>query len=139
MNKLTVGIVAAVVVVGAITLIATSNNKSNMSDTMPTKSTATTTSTESNQVQSGKVALDIKDFDFSNHKLRVKAGTTVTWTNRDSAHHDINPDQESPDFVGSGKLLAKGDSYSYTFQKAGTFAYHCTPHPYMKASIEVVQ
>lgn len=96
-------------------------------------------SADADAVQSGTVAMDIKNFDFEKQTLKVKAGTTVTWTNRDDAKHDVNPDQSSSDFEGSGKLLAQGESYSYTFQKPGTYTYHCTPHPYMKASVEVVE
>lgn len=68
--------------------------------------------------------------------MNIKVGTTITWTNQDSARHDVAPDIESADFPAS-KLLAKGESYSHTFTKAGTYSYHCTPHPYMKASITV--
>lgn len=91
------------------------------------------------QVQSGTVTMDIKNFDFEKQKITVKPGTTVTWINRDEAKHDVNPDKKSPDFVGSGQLLAKGESYSYTFEKPGVYTYHCTPHPYMQASVEVVE
>jgi plastocyanin len=37
----------------------------------------------------------------------------------------------------SSELLAKGESYSFTFKKAGTYTYHCTPHPYMKGTVVV--
>ena len=83
-------------------------------------------------------AVEITDFSFNAKNIRVKVGTTVTWTNKDSAKHDIAPDAESANFMPS-KLLSMGESYSYTFTKAGMYAYHCSPHPYMKASVEVVE
>ena len=82
--------------------------------------------------------LDIKDFAFQPKNIKVKVGDTVTWTNQDTARHDITPDNESDDFKSS-ELLAKGESYSFTFTKAGTYSYFCSPHPYMKASVEVVE
>ncbi len=83
-------------------------------------------------------AVEITDFSFNAKNIRVKVGTTVTWTNKDSAKHDIAPDTESANFMPS-KLLSMGESYSYTFTKAGMYAYHCSPHPYMKANVEVVE
>lgn len=80
----------------------------------------------------------IKDFDFQPAKIQIKVGTTVTWTNQDSARHDVAPVVDSPDFVGS-ELLAKGESYSFTFTKAGTYDYICSPHPYMEGTVEVIE
>lgn len=90
------------------------------------------------EVQSGTVSMDIEGFAFAQKTLKIKPGTTVTWTNQDEAKHDVNPDNESPHFK-AGPLLAQGESYSYTFNEPGTYTYHCTPHPYMKASVEVVE
>ena len=91
-------------------------------------------SSSSDQPKENEVFM--KGFAFGPKKLTIKVGTTVTWTNKDDAHHDITPDGQSSDFVAS-KLLAKGESYSFTFKKAGIYNYHCSPHPYMKSVIEV--
>ena len=146
MKKSTVGILLAIVSISLIAGIYFANNKDDKttsgSMSMSSSQTKTSTSDNSNDsqdIKSGTVAVTIQDFDFHPMTLKVKVGTKVTWTNKDSARHDIAPDMDSPDFVGSGDLLAKGQSYSYTFEKAGTFRYHCTPHPYMKASVEVVE
>ncbi len=80
----------------------------------------------------------IKDFAYAPARITVKKGTKVTWTNQDSAHHDITPDKDGADFAAS-KLLAQGESYSFTFEKTGVYAYHCSPHPYMKATVEVTE
>ena len=37
------------------------------------------------------------------------------------------------------ELLAKVESYSWTFNTVGTYTYHCSPHPYMKGIVEVVE
>jgi amicyanin len=82
--------------------------------------------------------VEIKDFAFSPAAITVKKGTKVTWTNKDSTQHNISPDTETADFKAS-ELLAQGESYSVTFNTVGTFSYHCTPHPYMKASVIVTE
>jgi plastocyanin len=80
----------------------------------------------------------IHDFKFSPEKITVKKGTTVKWMNQDDASHDISPDNPSEDFKPS-ELLAKGQSYSATFNTIGSYSYHCAPHPYMKAIVEVIE
>jgi len=68
--------------------------------------------------------ISMVNFSFSPKEVTIKKGTTVTWTNQDSAVHTVTSDMPLFD---SGDL-AKGKSFSYTFSTAGTFAYHCTPH-----------
>lgn len=70
---------------------------------------------------------------FSPQAITVTSGSQVTWTNNGSLQHSATADDGSFD---SG-LLNKGDTWSFTFTKAGTYAYHCTPHPWMKATIVV--
>jgi plastocyanin len=74
--------------------------------------------------QSKEVAVSLKDFKFSPKLLRVKAGTKVTWTNKEGAPHTVTADKGEFD---SGNL-ANGQSYSFTFAKAGTYKYHCNYH-----------
>jgi plastocyanin len=80
-------------------------------------------------------AVAIKNFAFSPAKLTVKVGTKVTWTNEDSDAHTVTS-------MGSGgplqsSALNSGQSFTFTFIKAGTFAYLCTIHPFMTASVTV--
>lgn len=79
------------------------------------------------------MAVTIKDFAFGPPSLDVAVGTTVTWTNQDSTAHTVDGDQGE---FSSGHL-EPGKSFSQTFGKAGTFAYHCDIHPSMKATIVV--
>ena len=83
---------------------------------------------------SGNVDVTIAGFAFSPAELTIKVGTTIKWTNQDSAAHNITADDSS---WGSSSL-AQGDSFSFTFSNSGTFAYHCGVHPNMKATITVV-
>jgi plastocyanin len=78
-------------------------------------------------------AVSIKDMAFSPASLSVSAGTTVTWTNNDAIAHTVTADDGSYD---SGNI-PPGSRYSKVFSTAGTFAYHCTIHPMMKATVTV--
>jgi plastocyanin len=60
-------------------------------------------------------------------------GTTVTWTNDDGVNHTVTSDQGAFD---SGPL-ATGQTFSQTFNQAGTFTYHCTIHPSMQGTVVV--
>ena len=78
-------------------------------------------------------AVTIKGFAFGPAALTVKAGDTVVWTQEDSAPHNIVADDGS----STGPLLSPGQTYTRIFTTKGVFAYHCGPHPFMKASVVV--
>ncbi|KKW20407.1 MAG: Blue (Type 1) copper domain protein [Parcubacteria group bacterium GW2011_GWC2_52_8c] len=75
----------------------------------------------------------IQNFAFGPKELRVKVGTKVVWTNKDSVRHNAVSDAGTFE----GPLLAAGESYEHVFDEAGTFPYHCAPHPNMKAVVIV--
>lgn len=81
----------------------------------------------------GGAQVTIKDFAFSPTSVTVKVGDTVTWTNQDSAIHTVAAD--NGEF--SSDNLAKGAAFSFTFTKAGSYPYHCSVHPTMKATVVV--
>jgi len=149
MNKTILGLIITVLaIVGVAGVYAANRPSSDMAGTdMPDMSMAKEDNNpftnpgadmSSDMVQMGKVSMDIKNFAFAQKTLKIKKGTTVTWTNQDSARHDITPDDESAAFMGS-ELLSKGESYSFTFDTVGSYKYICSPHPYMKAMVEVVE
>ncbi len=132
MKRLTVGIIVALVVGAAVIAGLVFMNGKNSSDKgmdMPAKSSSSQTSKpeETNSVT-------IENFAFSSDDITVKKGTTVTWTNKDSAAHTVTADD------GNGpnsQTLAQGDSYSFKFDKAGTFKYHCQIHSSMTGTVTV--
>ncbi len=77
----------------------------------------------------------IKDYAYSPATLTIKKGTTITWTNQDIAKHTVTGDSGGP----LSEFFGKGHSYSYTFTKAGSYPYHCEPHPYMTATVVVTE
>ena len=78
-------------------------------------------------------AVSIADFSFQPAALTVPVGTKVTWTNNDSTGHTVTADDGS----FTSDRLGSGTTFSQIFAKAGTFAYHCSIHPGMKATITV--
>ncbi len=136
-----IGIIAAVIVVGAVALFAISGNKDNgeMADMNMSQDTSQDSSQDSNmQASPSENEVFIQNFAFGPEKLIIKKGTTVKWTNKDDARHDITPDNPSESFKAS-ELLAQGESYEFTFNTVGTYSYNCSPHPYMKAMVEVTE
>ncbi|SRR5713101_7950800 len=87
--------------------------------------TPTTASSSGNSVS-------IMNFSFNPNSLTVKVGTKVTWTNHDSVTHTVTANQGA-----FNSPVLPGSSFSFTFTKAGTYAYHCMIHPYMMATIVV--
>lgn len=75
----------------------------------------------------------IQNFAFNPNSITVPVGTTVTWTNRDSAVHNAISDTGA----FASENLNQGESYSFTFTQAGTYPYTCTIHPQMKGTVVV--
>ena len=76
---------------------------------------------------------EMRTMTFEPKRIEIAAGTTVRWTNNDQLVHTITADDGSWD---SGPI-EPGKTWSHTFAQAGEFAFHCTPHPFMKALIVV--
>ena len=101
--------------------------------TMPTQSQSQKSSAGSTAQPKTADAVTIKNFAFSPVTITVKAGQSVTWTNEDSIGHSATADDNSWD---TG-VLSQGQSKAITFAKAGTYTYHCSVHPNMKATVIV--
>lgn len=65
--------------------------------------------------------------------ITVEAGTTIKWINKDNLGHTVTSDNNLFD---SGTLNQNG-TFSQSFPAAGTYAYHCIPHPFMTATVVV--
>ena len=76
----------------------------------------------------------IDNFVFAPKDLNVKAGTTVTWTNRDDIPHAI---ASSNNAFAKSKAMDTDESYSFTFTTPGSYQYFCYLHPHMVGSIVV--
>lgn len=84
--------------------------------------------------QQPAAVVDIRDFAFEPHELKVSTGATVRWVNRDPAPHQIAMEGGRP---GSSALLDPGQDHTATFRDAGRFTYRCGVHPTMLGVIIV--
>ena len=84
----------------------------------------------------GSTIVAIKDLAFHPATVRVKAGERVTWVNCDDPGNDAHT--STSDASGwSSPLLSAGQSFTHTFTGAGSFPYHCEPHPSMTGTVTV--
>lgn len=90
-------------------------------------------STIKNVPTGSPATVSIANFSYGPEVLRIKAGTKVVWTNNDKARHNVVADKGE----FASRLLAKGESFEFTFNSKGTFSYLCEPHPWMKATVIV--
>ena len=85
------------------------------------------------QDKTSKVEVKIDNFSFGPGSVTVAVGTTVTWTNGDDIPHTV----VSTEGVFKSKVLDTDEKFSYTFSKAGTYAYYCSIHPKMTGKVIV--
>lgn len=139
MNKKLLIIIGAVVILatGAVVAIASigqSNDSSNQNKAAKNGSAA------SADMKQAPNTVVIEDYTFIPETIRVTKGTTITWMNRDSAKHTAEViEGQTPGGPTGEKLMAKNETYQYTFNTVGTFKYKCGPHPYMRATVEVTE
>lgn len=146
-KSVVIGVVVAVVVVagGGILLAANHSSDNNKKDTGTTTNdmnmhgdtSSTTGDTGSGSAPTNTSSISIADFAFSPANIAIKKGTTVAWTNKDSAAHTVTETdgQTGPD---SGDL-ATGKTYSFTYDSVGTFKYHCSIHSSMTGTVTVTE
>lgn len=89
---------------------------------------------ENSAAQAATVNIDTGDNFFNPTQVAVNIGDTVIWKLSGQRPHDITSDDGS--FVSPRRLM-NGQTFSYVTTKAGTFAYQCTIHPGMVATLVV--
>jgi plastocyanin len=89
-------------------------------------------------VQSGVVQIAYRNIAIAPDTVRVRAGSTVRWTNDDSAEHNVTSDG-GPTHFASGNF-GEGRSFEVKLARPGVVHYLCTIHPTtMNGTIEVVR
>ena len=91
------------------------------------------TGAKSEEASAPATEVKVDNFTFGPESLTVAVNSTVTWVNKDDVPHVI----ASSDGLFKSKALDTDDKYSYTFAKAGTYAYYCSIHPKMVGKIIV--
>ena len=128
-------ITIAVVVVAMAVLVACGSSSSASSGGSSSTPAATSSSAGGS---GGGTAVAIANYAFTPQKLTVKAGTKVTWTNNDSVPHNVTSAADMTTSATTTNTFASGNfdqgqTFSYTFAKAGTYYYECTIHASMPA------
>lgn len=70
---------------------------------------------------------------FFPKSIEVPAGTTVTWTNEEVIAHTV----VDVDGAFGSEVLGLGDSFTHTFEEAGTFEFFCDIHTGMRGEVIV--
>jgi len=83
--------------------------------------------------EEASTSAEMKNVAFAPNRIEVTAGTTIRWTNNDPLVHTITADDGSWD---SGPI-EPGNTWTHTFTQPGEYAFHCTPHPFMKGVVVV--
>jgi plastocyanin len=79
----------------------------------------------------GAATVDYQGFKAQPATLEVTKGTKVTWTNKDTTAHTVTSGtnrQSDGKFDGQ---IGAGETFSFTFNDAGTFEYFCSKHSSM--------
>lgn len=126
MNKIFVIILIILIIIGGYYVFTTMNKQNNTTQTPGTEQQGS-----NNQPQIQTVEVSIKNFAFNPATVTIKAGSTVKWTNQDSAAHQIKSN------LFNSSALNTGDSYEFTFNTPGQYDYTCAIHPSMKGKIIV--
>ena len=138
-------IMLSLVTVTTVILVACGGGSTTAQST-PTSAPATATTaptatsqpspTSSSSSAAAKVQIVEKNgmYAFQPSTLTIKKGTQVIWTNASDAPHTVTSDTGA---FSPSSTLSQNQTFMMTFSTAGTFAYHCTIHTYMKATITV--
>ena len=78
-------------------------------------------------------SIEVKDFMFMPTTLTVNAGDKVTWVNKDDEPHTVVSDTG---MFRSG-AMDTDESFSFKFDKPGTYHFTCSIHPRMVGTIVV--
>ena len=80
---------------------------------------------------SSSADVEVRDFEFSPTSHEVAPGEKVEWENTGEQIHNVK---------GRGffsRAIDSGETYSFTFERAGSYDYICTLHPQMKGTVVV--
>jgi plastocyanin len=84
-------------------------------------------------VAPGLVSVSMQDDSFSQSEIAVPPGTTVRWTNEGRRVHTVTSDKG----LFNSLDLNPGEAFSFTFNRAGTYSYHCKHHANMRGTVTV--
>ena len=83
--------------------------------------------------QGQAAAVSIARFAFVPATITISAGQSITWTNSDPVDHTATSD----DAIWDSGALGPNATFSSAFPQPGTYAYHCTIHPFIRGTVVV--
>lgn len=128
-------VIASVVIAGAIVATYVLSGNMNMGVEGSGNSVQQPTASIPSNSTVVRIVANAGSNSFSPNPVEVKVGETVTWINDDSGRHTVT----SNNGVFDSGMMGKGQSFSYTFDKAGEYTYHCEPHPNMVGTVVVTE
>jgi len=146
MNKIIIIVVLLVIVVGGGYLYMKKNSTTQQpsAPAMQQKTQSTTEKSQPSTMQKASShAVSYGENGFEPNSITIKVGETVTWTNNDSDEMWVasNPHPTHTDYPGFDELksVTKGQTYSFTFTKEGTWGYHNHLNPGQKGVVVVTK
>ena len=100
----------------------------------PSPTPTTATSPTPTKVVQVKIVEKNEKYSFEPASVTIPKGAEVVWTNGTDAPHTVTSDTNA---FGTTSNLTQNQTFMMLFNTAGTYAYHCNVHPYMKATIIV--
>ena len=154
MNKTIISIIVIILLIAGGVFIYTMSNSSNSSQTNKLTDTDTdtytntnlnneqATSSSSNQTQSNKVTVTYDGSSFSPKVVTIKKGDSVIFINQSDKSMSVasNPHPTHTDYPGFDqyKSAEKGmASYTFVFEKVGTWGYHNHLNPSVTGTVKV--
>jgi plastocyanin len=128
-------VIASVVIAGAIVATYVLSGNMNMGVEGSGNSIQQPTASIPSNSTVVRIVANAGSNSFSPNPVEVKVGETVTWINDDSGRHTVT----SKDGIFDSGMMGKGQSFSYTFDKAGEYPYFCEPHPNMVDTVVVTE
>jgi plastocyanin len=128
-------VIASVVIAGAIVATYVLSGNMNMGVEGSGNSIQQPTASIPSNSTVVRIVANAGSNSFSPNPVEVKVGETVTWINDDSGRHTVT----SKDGVFDSGMMGKGQSFSFTFDKAGEYLYFCEPHPSMVGTVVVTE
>ncbi len=153
--KQSLSIVIGLIVIAAVVLIALRYSSTSQQVVQPTPTTTPVVGSGLTQIAPSTLpdvspspstevkamSISIGDEGFTPSTVTIPVGTTVTFTNNGQALHwpasDPHPVHTGLAGFDAKRGLATGETYSYTFTKAGTFGMHDHLNASLKGSIVV--
>jgi len=123
----------ALLVVPLLLAVSLSARSETPAATATTSAASATSTTAATTAAADASTISIREFMFAPTAMTVPVGTTVRWKNLDGEPHTVR----SVDSTFASNALDQNDSFTFKFDKPGTYRYVCSIHPQMVGTIVV--